>query len=285
MDEIILRNGFKIPYISSRSNPKTVFLSKLANKKYRDESESFLCEGEKLFLEAKEYGEIASVVLKSSYIDLMPDIIYSALSELLQTSAEIIAFSDSAFDKISSEKSPQGIICRVNYSKNCRKIEFPQNTSEYLKDKKVLILDSVRDPGNIGTVLRSAAAFGIQTVLLYSCADIYNGKALRAAMGAHFKVELLITEDLTSSVKSITKSGRRVLAASLGNGALVLGKYEMRHDDCVIIGNEGHGISEDTAKACSNLVKIPMTAGTESLNASAAAAVILWEYARLESLT
>ena len=115
---------------------------------------------------------------------------------------------------------------------------------------------------------------------LHSCADVYNPKTVRAAMGAIFKTKIVYAEDCVEFVKMCRSAGRRVLAAALTDDSLKLGKYETRENDVIVIGNEGHGISADVIVECTDSLMIPMTEGTESLNASVAASVILWEYAR-----
>ena len=143
-----------------------------------------------------------------------------------------------------------------------------------------LLLDCIRDPGNLGTILRSACALGGAQVVLHSCADLYNPKTVRAAMGAIFKTDVSIVSDAVEYVRTQRNAGRRVLAAALKSDSLYLGSYEVRSNDVIVIGNEGHGVSGDVIEACSDTVLIPMEENTESLNASVAASVILWEYAR-----
>ena len=143
------------------------------------------------------------------------------------------------------------------------------------------MLESIRDPGNLGTVLRCAAAFGVsQIVMTEDCADIYNPKTIRASMGAVFKVSTMKTDDLAATIRKIKDSGRRVFATALDSGAMKLGQFEISDTDVFLVGNEGHGLSAETIEASSGRVFIPMMAGTESLNAATAAAVCMWEASR-----
>ncbi len=187
--------------------------------------------------------------------------------------------AESAFEKISTENSPQGIICVIkyldffNYSDIIYKEDFLLSEGE-----KALILCSVRDPGNLGAVIRSAAAFGVDRIYLSSdCADVYNSKTVRGAMGSLFKIKITTVGDMPSLVAAMQGVGRRVFSAELRPGALSLSDVALRASDVFIIGNEGHGIPEQISSCCDSSVFIPISANTESLNASVAAAVIMWE--------
>jgi TrmH family RNA methyltransferase len=145
-----------------------------------------------------------------------------------------------------------------------------------------MILCSVRDPGNLGSVIRSAVAFGVGSVILSSdCADLYNPKTVRGAMGSLFRVRCTVVDDLRSTVEQIKASGRRVFAAELSEGAISVSDVGVLQDDVFIIGNEGHGIPREISEACSGSVYIPISSKTESLNASVAAAVFMWEQSKI----
>ncbi len=141
-------------------------------------------------------------------------------------------------------------------------------------------VSEVRDPGNLGTIVRTAAAFGCGRVLLGGCADIYNPKTVRASMGALFKVRLDLTDDMPGMLASVRKHGRRALAAALSDDALELGTEPLAETDVIVVGNEGHGLSPEIIAAADRVIRIPMAPGTESLNAAGAAAVLMWEQAR-----
>ena len=117
------------------------------------------------------------------------------------------------------------------------------------------------------------------TVLL-SCTDVYNSKTVRASMGAVFKSDIACISDGIGFVRELTERGRRVIAASPAGESMVLGRDPICRSDCIIIGNEGHGISDELLSVCTSTLVIPICADMESLNASAAAAVILWEWVR-----
>ena len=142
----------------------------------------------------------------------------------------------------------------------------------------VFILESVRDPGNLGTVIRTASAFGVGCLLLSGdCADIYNPKTIRAAMGTMFHQNIVKVDDLCTAIRTLSDQGRDIYAATLGRDAVLLGDPELDQRDCIAVGNEGHGLSEAVIEACGKKILIPMMPGTESLNAAVASSVCLWE--------
>lgn len=268
MDGYIFRCGVRAEYISSRQNGRVTAASRLSDRKFREADGSFLCEGVKITLEAAEFGCVTEVFIREENVGEMDSVAAAAH----EAGAEIFVLSSPAFDRITTEKSPQGVIsvAKKPLSHTLWNGELP--------DSFVLMLDSVRDPGNLGTMLRSACAFGCTTAALCGCADPYGPRAVRASMGAVFKLDLLTVRSGGEFIRAINGAGRRTLAAALGDDSLVLGEFDLRRDDCIVIGNEGHGISGPVLAGCSFRVQIPMAENTESLNAAAAAAVLLWEY-------
>lgn len=265
MEKYVFADGHETPYISSRQNPRVTSAAKLSDKKHREISGRFLCEGVKLTLEAAKYGRLCEVYVRESDAEKYRD----AVSSAEVAGCEVFVLSDPAFDKITTEKAPQGIISVA---------ECAPFQPAFFEDGNILFLDSIRDPGNLGTIIRSACAFGNVSVVLYSCADLYNTKTVRAAMGALFKTRTAVLNDASAFFVECKKQGRRVLGAALEADSLKLGNYETRCNDVIVIGNEGHGISPEICEMCDEFVLIPMNENTESLNASVAASVILWEY-------
>jgi TrmH family RNA methyltransferase len=192
---------------------------------------------------------------------------------------KIYTLSSGCFEKISTEKSPQGIIVIIKYLdffKSCNKIIEENFSSD--DGKSSIILSSMRDPGNVGAVIRSALAFGAQRIIMSSdCADIYNPKTIRASMGCIFKLEILISDDLCRTVKALRHAGRRVFAAELRENAISLDESGIGKSDIVIIGNEGHGLDEALSRECDGSIFIPISSGAESLNAAVAAAIFMRE--------
>ena len=141
--------------------------------------------------------------------------------------------------------------------------------------ERALSLYSLRDPGNLGAVIRSASAFGVKHIILSSdSADIYNPKTVRAAMGTMFGIKVTVVQNFATFVMAAKESGRSVYAAELTSNARSINEIELKSDDIFIIGNEGHGIQTEISSICSGSVYIPISEGVESLNASVAAAVI-----------
>ena len=140
-------------------------------------------------------------------------------------------------------------------------------------------MHSLRDPLNLGSIIRSAAAFGVEHIVMTDdCADIYNPKTVRSAMGSLFKIpNISVVADIHSFIRIARMNGRRVYSAELNPDAISLDNVTLSKTDLVIIGNEGHGIPQDVSKECDSAIYIPISSMTESLNASVAAAIFMWE--------
>lgn len=272
----------QIDRISSKSNQVVIWASSLREKKYRERTASFLVEGKKLVEEALAL----SLPVTHIFIEEEKwDIYYPSLAELLKKNGgeapHFYALSAPCFKKISTEQAPQGVLAAIKHLdifKSCIKI----NREDISHAERTVLLCSVRDPGNLGAILRSAAAFGIDTVILSAdSADLYNPKTLRAAMGGLFRLKTFIVSDVEGSVTALREAGRRVLAAELRPGAVPLNECTPDKTDVFVIGNEGHGIPDSVSALCDESVFIPIMAGVESLNASVAASVLLWEQSKL----
>ncbi len=264
--------------IISRQNPTVVKLAALLDKKERKKSRLFRVDGYKLFKEAVECGaEIELIALSSDKAD-------KYMSDAEKCGAKTVFLSPEVFSKITEEKSPDGIIAVVKYLDKIHKtLENDDISALAASGKRIMAFESMRDPGNLGTVIRSASAFGVDTLILSAdCADIYNPKTLRGAMGAIFSREILICEDMPSSLARLSVKGRRVLAAILDNDAVAIDKAAITERDIILIGNEGHGLSRAAVEASDISVIIPINTGrgVESLNAATAASVFMWEQRR-----
>lgn len=272
-----LKENYGAEYISSRVNNTIVALSKLSDKKYRDDARLFLSEGTKLSEEALLHSEVVKLVLCETALNDCKNV--SLLNAAAKKAIPILITGESAFSKISSEKSPQGIIAVSRYMERHASrdsIDF----SVWQKGKRILILDNIQDPGNLGTIVRSATATGFYGIVTINCADIYNPKTLRASMGAIFRCNIYQSCSPVEDIKILQNHNRRVLASALKGQVLNLGKCELLESDCIVVGNEGHGVAENILSVCDAVLKIPMADGSESLNAAAAAAIIMWEYYR-----
>lgn len=265
--------------ITSRQNPYVGYLCKLADKKCRDKEKCFRADGIKLLSEAITCGAVIdSVAVTKSAFER-----YGYVLDTLDDSVSVRMISDGVFSKISEEKAPEGVICVIKYIDKLHKTLSVNDEAECLpseisEDETVFVLESVRDPGNLGTVVRTAAAFGVDLLVISrDCADIYNPRTLRAAMGAIFHQRILRVNDVSLTVNSMQHKGRKVYAAALAEDASLLGRCKLEKNDCIVIGNEGHGLSEKTVSACTEKLLIPMVPGTESLNAAVASSICLWE--------
>lgn len=261
-------------YISSKSNALIVRLAKLKDKKYRKAEGLFRLDGIKLFDEAVRYGAPVQYVLVSE----------SASEKLcvriddLRLNAGCYVVSDDAFSKLTDEQSPEGIVAFCSdLPKITREQDHTLLASE-CEGKRVILLESVRDTGNMGTIIRSARAFGVDMLVISSdCADLYNPKTVRAAMGALFTQRIVTVDSMPEAIRTIRRGGARVFAAALDDRARQLGSFELVRGDVIAIGNEGHGLSREVIEACDECVIIPMENDSESLNASIAASVCMWE--------
>jgi TrmH family RNA methyltransferase len=185
--------------------------------------------------------------------------------------------ADSIFDSLSEESAPEGVIGVAHMQQGIHRVwqDVPDRT------ERVMLLESVRDPSNLGAILRSAAAFGVDRLVLSAdCADIYNAKTVRASMGTLFSQRIDRATDLAAAIEALRASGRRVFAAALDESAERLGDFPIQKGDCAVIGNEGHGLSQRVIAACGRTVYIPMTERAESLNAAVAASVLMWTFSR-----
>ena len=261
-------------YISSKSNSLIVKMAKLKDKKYRKEEGLFRFDGIKLFEEAvQNKAPVRYVFLSESASEKYKNIVENSV-----TSSMLYILADDVFLKLTDEQSPEGIITVCQNLSNITKANDVNLLANNLKGSSVLMLESIRDTGNMGTILRSAKAFGIDTLVISSdCADLYNPKTIRAAMGALFTQKVVVVDDVASAALAIRKNASRVFAAALLRNARKLGSFELVKGDVIVIGNEGHGLSQKTIEACDECVYIPMEIGSESLNASIAASVCMWE--------
>ncbi len=239
--------------LTSRQNPLCVHLRRLAaQSRYRRQCGEFLADGEKLWQEAVRWNSPVCrvVTLPETKLELPPGV------EHIRVSPELMAY-------LSPMEAPQGVLFTVKI------VENPQMSE---KSGRYLVLDGLQDPGNVGTVWRTADALGADGLLLVNhCADRYNPKTVRATMGACFR---LPAWEMT--VEELAALGLPLYAAALGQDAQTVGRTDLS-GKTVVIGNEGHGVSEEVLALCQGCVRIPMRARCESLNAAAAATVILWE--------
>ena len=274
---------FREEIITSRNNPTVKWAASLSDKKGRAKYSTFIAEGEKLTFEAISASLPVThiFVSESKSTSLIPKLRASEFGKMYDNT-EVLVLSDSAFEKISTEKAPQGVISAIKYLDFFSNMDIIYKEEFFLKDnERALFLCSLRDPGNLGSVIRSAVAFGVEHIIMSAdSADIYNPKTVRSAMGSLFRTRVTTVGDVSSFVISAKENGRRVFAAELTESAKALSDINITSKDIVIIGNEGHGIPAEISALCDNSVYIPISAKTESLNASVAAAIFMWEQSK-----
>lgn len=265
--------------ITSRQNSLMVETHKLSDRKHRVKSGLFRFDGVKLASEAiLRSMELTSVLLRQSDVDRVSSRIFDLTGKTFPSSARVVAVADHVFDSLSEEDAPEGIICVSRMPR-----EVHRNWQEGMDipgiHERVMLLESVRDPSNLGAIIRSAAALGVDRLILTTdCADIYSAKTARASMGTLFSQRIDRTEDICAYIDCLKLSGRRVFAAALDAEACCLGSFDALPGDCAVIGNEGHGLSAKVIDVCERKVYIPMTPHAESLNAAVAAALLMWEF-------
>lgn len=267
--------------ITSRNNDTVKWAASLTERKNRQKYKRFILEGEKLFAEAVNSNlPVTHVFINENKKEYFFNTVIKTMAEKdTYCDTEVIIVSEGVFNKISTEKSPQGIISIIKYLDFFRETDIIYKEEfEFFKEKRTLLLTSIQDPGNLGAIIRSAVAFGVEHIIVTDdTADVYNTKTIRSAMGNLFYVTITRVRDITASVKNIISFGRRFFAAELSNDAVSLKNVNLQSDDIIVIGNEGHGIPAEISSLCTNSVYIPISSKTESLNAAVAAAIFMWE--------
>lgn len=288
-DEKLLLRGFMLKQkdiITSRQNPTVKRVCALAEKRERRAEGLFRFDGSKLFCEAVQRGlDIKYAVIRENVSEDIIGKVESAVAGGRLAEGAVLRVSESVFEKISEERAPEGIVTVAAFMPNKHRVLSAEDAANYCarKEEKLLIAESLRDPGNLGTVIRSCAALGIDRLLISDdCADIYSPKVLRAAMGGLFAMDIdtVPLSSLPDAILSLRRQGRRVYATALHEKARRIGSFTLECGDCFLIGNEGHGLSRNVIDACDACALIPMTEGSESLNAAAAAAICIWETVR-----
>ncbi|RXT04745.1 RNA methyltransferase [Ammoniphilus sp. CFH 90114] len=254
--------------IQSVQNSKVKEWAKLNSKKGRDKEQLFLIEGLHLVEEAlKSKAGIRTVLIMEGFH------LQSKLEQSLQNSlATVYWITEPIAHKLSETENPQGIFAIVDIPVN--------QVDELIQDSPVLLLlDAIQDPGNLGTMIRTADAAGIQGVILgKGTVDVYNPKTIRSTMGSIFHLPIVQT-DLNEICHELSERGFRILATSL-EGAVPYDEALYDGPVAIVIGNEANGVSASILKQCDKFVKIPIYGQAESLNAAMAAGIIMYEAIR-----
>ena len=249
--------------ISSTSNTTVKYVKSLKQKKFREEYQAFFVEGLRFSMEALQSGwEIQWV--------LMTETFYKEHGEdsVLQSFAQqTLVVTEKILKELSETEHPQGVLTVVSMKKT-------QQTA--LTGRRLLLLDCLQDPGNMGTIIRTADAFAFDGILVsQGCVDVFNGKVLRATMGSIFHIPIWQVGTSLDAVQQLKEAGYLVYATHL-QGNTMKNIQNTKEKVALIIGNEGKGIAPEVAKAADKWVKIPMPGQAESLNASVAAAIFMY---------
>lgn len=275
--------------ITSMTNQKVKRIVQL-NKKaaLRNKEDVFVAEGVKMFLEAPK-EDLVEIYVSENFVPFLPeenpDCMGHTCSEEQKGREGAIGkklescgyerVAKEVFGKMSDTQSPQGILCVVRQRHYSLEDILGRKTNPLL-----IVLENLQDPGNLGTVFRSGEAAGVCGVVMSKdTADVYNPKVIRATMGSAYRMPFYYAEDLTEAIEKMKRAGVEIFAAHL-KGEKSYEKCDYRKASAFLIGNEGNGLTEQTAAFADTYVKIPMEGEVESLNASVAAAVLTFEAAR-----
>lgn len=251
-------------HISSLNNKTVKMASGLSRKNARAKEGLFLLEGDSVVIEAYK----SNIELEYIFINGNSDITVEALGVRAKN---IIIASDAVMNKISElDSAPPVIACGVY--RNC---DFNN-----IKKGRYILLENIQDPGNMGAIIRSAAALGIDGVVVCGGCDIYSGKVIRGSMGACFNIPVYTFDNSESAINSLHKKGNKIYSAILNENAKQIGDYKLGEGCCVAIGNEGNGLTDDLISQSDGNLYIPITDKAESLNAAVAASICMWEMVR-----
>ena len=255
--------------ITSKDNELIKHIRKLKDKKYRDESNEYIVEGVKLVEEAvKENAKIKQIIVceDTTRTYEIPTHIMLEIAKY-----ECISVSDKIFNIITQVTKPQGIMAIIEKNAQDAQIDYTQDI--------IVILDDVQDPGNLGTILRTVDSIGLnQIIVSKGTADAFNSKVVRSTMGAIFRIKIIEVENLAQTIKEMRKHHFKLMVTSLQTENSI---YDIDFNKkIIVIGNEANGVSKEIQDMADEKAKIPMLGRTESLNASVAAGVVMYEYVR-----
>lgn len=255
--------------ISSKDNELIKHIKKLKDKKERDISNEYMIEGIKLVKEAiQEKANIKRIILCDD-CDKTEGIPKELMYEIAKY--DCVYVTKKVFKYLSEVQEPQGILAVVEKNNIDKEIDYSQDI--------IVALDDIQDPGNLGTILRTIDSIGITQILVSKgTADSYNPKVVRSTMGAIFRIKIIECEDLAQTLKEVKKHKFKIVVSSLQTENSV---YDIDYNKkVIIIGNEANGVETHIQEMADEKIKIPMLGKTESLNASVATGIILYEYVR-----
>lgn len=257
--------------IQSSTNKTIKYIKSLQLKKFRDEHGSFVIEGEKLLREALAYkGYISLVLLSQSFAESERHDELTA--ELYDNNIPLYYADDRTFKDACETDTPQGVIAVAE------KMDFSLDEIMDKDELCMVLLHEVRDPGNAGTIIRTADACGLDAVLLSKgSVDLYNGKTIRSTMGSLFHIPVIQNLDTIETIARLKESKVTAIGAD-PHSAVNCIELPSYNRCMIIIGNESQGISSDVSKVLDQNVRIPMPGRAESLNAGIAASIMMYEF-------
>ena len=255
--------------ITSHSNPTIKEIKSLYRRKERWAKQLFLVEGIKIVEESVDNGyPITNIIYSDEIFNVRGG---DTLFNKIKNYDRLINVSDKLYKDISDTENPQGILAVA---------KFEVNSIENIKTKDnpfILLLDQVQDPGNMGTIIRTADAFGIDGIIVTEgCVDIYNPKVVRSTMGSIFRVPIYHELDGIKVIDELKKQKMKIYSTSL-EGSQYIQDTNFREGCMLVIGNESRGVSNILNSLTDKLVKIPMIGEAESLNAAVASSIIMYE--------
>ncbi|MDD4546007.1 MAG: RNA methyltransferase [Oscillospiraceae bacterium] len=267
--------------ITSRDNHLIRQVKRLLNDASARRSEGlFAIEGARLCHDAVLSGvKITTLLYTSTAQESYPN----QLAILQGWAAESYEISPALSRAIGDTSTPQGVFCICELLDNRKGLD----TIEYIATPKAgyLGIENLQDPANMGAIIRTAEAFGMDGLLLSDgCCDIYNPKVLRGSMGGVFRLPIINVGNMATMVQKLESAGIGCFACVTDCDAVPIRRGGLKAGVC-IIGNEGNGLRQDTIDACSGRITIPMAGNAESLNAAMAAGIVMWEMTNPSSLT
>lgn len=253
--------------ITSRSNEKIKhFIKIVESSKQRREDGLFAVEGVRLCFDALLSGyEITELY----YTDNAMHKYSEKLSQLYDNSESIFNITDDVAKKMSDTVNPQGVFCLIKM-KNAADVGVKSG-------KKYIALDNIQTPDNLGAISRTAEALGIDALIVFGGCDIYNPKAMRASMGSFLRLPVIFTDNLAKLIADAQNCGIKTYATVPDSDAEKITDIDFSEGAITVIGNEGSGVSAEIQKAVYKNITMPMSGKAESLNASAAAVITIWE--------
>lgn len=253
--------------ITSKDNPSIKLYRKLSDsKKTRKDNNLFVLEGARLCFDSSAVSMIKLLIVTEGSYEKYND-------KLSAFQGKIIKISDELGNKLSDTVNTQGVFAICEMPERISVSDFIESNGKYI------ILNSLQDPLNIGTIIRTADALGINGVVLCGCCDLYNPKVIRGTMGSVFRIKTIETNfcDVISELKS-----KKIIsyAAIVDKSAKSLTECDFSKGCAIVIGNEGNGLSEEDVMLCDDKFTIRMQGSIESFNAATAATIILWEMSR-----